>query len=99
MKVSIEQRKTAGGEFTEITFKLIDLKTEKDFDDLDHIVYGCTSAYCFEAMERVSPEYGDFLKSLKLQNTYAIQAGILNDRPFFAYGKKAKSPSSNALIG
>lgn len=82
----VDIRKLPGGEITEVRFKLKDLKKQEDYDDLTSIAYAVTTVHCFEPMELAGDEFEKFLKSIKPRTTYAIQAGIVDGRPFFAYG-------------
>jgi hypothetical protein len=82
----VDIRKLPGSEITEVRFKLKDLKKKEDYDDLTSIAYAVTTVHCFEPMELASGKFENFLKSLKPRITYAIQAGIADGQPFFAYG-------------
>lgn len=81
--------KIPGTQIAEIRFKLKDLKTEKDHDDLFSIACAVATSYCFEPMQLVGGEFELFLKSLKPRFTYAVHAGTKNGEPYFDYGRTA----------
>jgi hypothetical protein len=97
MNVNIKHKEQGSSSITEIFFKLVDLKTEKDYDDLFQIASASASQYCFEASGLLSPEYEVFIRSLKPRISYVIQVGIdANSDNFFAFGQK--SPSIDDLL-
>jgi hypothetical protein len=98
MNVNIKHKELGNSSITEIFFKLVDLKTEKDYDDLFQIASASASQYCFEASGLLSYEYDVFIKSLKPRISYVIQVGIdANNDKFFAFGQKSPSVDNKLL--
>jgi hypothetical protein len=90
MNVNIKHKEQGNSSITEIFFKLVDLKTEKDYDDLFRIASASASPYGFEASGLLSQQYEEFITTLKPRISYVIQVGVnSNSKNFVGFGKAA----------